>query len=59
MSRRTDTGFVMGAAEVICVASIKGYAVLWVQTEHVRYELIVTPKGRKISVKGPYPPVLR
>ena len=59
MYRRTDTGFVAGAAEVICVAEILGYQVLWVQTAHVRYELIVTPKGRKITVKGPYPPVTR
>jgi hypothetical protein len=53
----TEVGFRMGSLEVVRVASIKGYSVIWVQTASHRYELISTPKGRGLSVKGPYPPV--
>lgn len=57
MSERTPNGFKAGAAEVICVAAIDGYQVLWVQTATTRREIVVTPKGRKITVSEPLPPV--
>jgi hypothetical protein len=52
MSYRTETGLVIGAAEVVCVAEVNGYAILWVQTAHTRVELQITPKGRKIIVRS-------
>ncbi len=58
-SARTPTGFRTGAAEVISVAHIKGYAILWIQTGTTRREIIVTPKGQKIRVSEPLPPVAR
>ena len=59
MSRRTENGLVIGAAEVVCVAEINGYAILWVQTEHTRVELQITPKGRKITVRQGLRPITR
>ena len=53
----TEVGFRMGALEVVRVASVNGYSVIWVQTASHRYELIASPKGRRLSVKGPYIPV--
>jgi hypothetical protein len=57
MNRLTEVGFHMGAMEVVRVASIKGYSVLWVQTATKRYEIISSPRGRNLTVKGPYPPI--
>ena len=53
----TENGFIAGAAEVICVANIKGYQVLWIQTDKTRVELIVTPKGNRITVKERLAPI--
>jgi hypothetical protein len=43
--------------EVVMVAGINGYQVLWVQTAHTRRELVITPAGRIIRVSDPLRPV--
>lgn len=44
--------------ELRLVTSVEGYQVLWVQTEHTRREIVITPKGRIIRVSDPLPPIL-
>ena len=45
--------------ELVLVAEIKGYQVLWIQTASTRVELVISPKGRKIRVESGLLPVNR
>lgn len=58
MSTRTANGFRNGAAEVVSVAEVEGYAIIWVQTPHHRIEVIASPKGRRLTVKEGLKPVV-
>ena len=59
MSVRTENGFRSGSAEVISVAEINGYAVIWIQTPHKRVEIVATPAGRRLTVKADLSPIAR
>ena len=49
----TDHGIKGDQWEVVLVMNFEGYQVLWIQTDHVRCEAVITPKGRKITIGPP------